>query len=101
MNNFTTKVPFSGRMALLAIILSVFAFVGQANANEFSPKEKAAIAKHHQIIEDQLAENDHALESTLQSEFDAQVEDSEQEFMQLACTAHGMDFDDTTGVCFE
>ncbi|WP_108945343.1 hypothetical protein [Shewanella halifaxensis] len=97
MNNFTTKVPFSGRMALLAIILSVFAFVGQANADEFSP----TIAKHHQIIEEQLAENDHALESTLQSEFDAQVEDSEQEFMQLACTAHGMDFDDTTGVCFE
>ncbi|MCK8045854.1 hypothetical protein MSG37_13270 [Shewanella sp. 1CM18E] len=101
MNYSTTKIAFSGRMALLAIILSAFAFVGQANAEEFTAKEKAAIAEHHQIIENQMAKTENELEATLQSEFDAQVKDSEQEFMQLACTAHGLDFDNSIGVCFE
>ncbi|MCL1146494.1 hypothetical protein AB4298_14115 [Shewanella sp. 10N.261.52.F9] len=100
-NSTITRIPFSGRMAIVALLVSTFVFIGQANAEEFTAKEKAAIAEHHEIIDRQLTKSEQSIESDLQSEFDQQIEESEQEFMQLACTAHGLEFDETTEVCFE
>ncbi|MGS0674940.1 hypothetical protein [Shewanella sp. 125m-1] len=96
-----TNIPFSGRMAFIAAILISFSFIGQAGAEEFTAKEKAAIAGHYEILDQHQAKSDQALESKLQSEFDEQVQESEQEFMELTCTAYGLDFDSETEVCYE
>ncbi|WP_299805529.1 hypothetical protein [uncultured Shewanella sp.] len=96
-----TKIPFSGRMAFIAALLMSFSFIGQANANEFTAKEKAAIAEHYEILAEHQAESDQVLESKLQAEFDEQMHDSEQEFMELACATHGLEFDSESTVCHE
>ncbi|ABZ78352.1 conserved hypothetical protein [Shewanella halifaxensis HAW-EB4] len=96
-----TNIPFSGRMAFIAVLLISFSFIGQANANEFTAKEKAAISEHYDILAEHQAESDQALESKLQAEFDEQVLDSEQEFMELTCATHGLDFDSEFEVCYE
>ncbi|GIU13710.1 MULTISPECIES: hypothetical protein [unclassified Shewanella] len=97
----TSKIPFSGRMAFIAALLMTFSFIGQANANEFTPKEQAAIAEHYEILADHQAESDQALESKMQAEFDEQMQDSEQEYMELACATHGLEFDSESTVCHE
>ncbi|GIU12344.1 MULTISPECIES: hypothetical protein [unclassified Shewanella] len=97
----TSKISFSGPMAFIAALLIAFSFIGQANAQEFTAKEKAAISEHYEILAEHQAESDQALESKLQAEFDEQVLDSEQEFMELTCASHGLDFDSEFEVCYE
>ncbi|GIU23657.1 hypothetical protein L2719_05120 [Shewanella schlegeliana] len=97
----TSKIPFSGRMAFIAALLMAFGFIGQASAQEFTDKERAAIDGHYEILAEHQAESDQALESKLQAEFDEQVLDSEQEFMELTCATHGLDFDSESEVCYE
>ncbi|GIU40951.1 hypothetical protein TUM4438_03410 [Shewanella sairae] len=102
MNYSTTRnLTFSGRMAIVALILSIFAFAGQVKADEFTAKEQAAIAKHQQILEEQIAQSEHKLEMQAEATFVEQVKESEQEFMALVCTAHGLDADRETGACYE
>ena len=96
-----TKLPFSGRLAFIAAILSSFSFIGQASANDFTPAEQAAVDGHFEILAEQQAQSDQELESKLQAEFDEQVSDSEEEFMELTCEAHGYDFDSEVSACTE
>jgi hypothetical protein len=99
-SNITT-LPFSGRMAFFAAMLFSFSFIGQANANDFTPAEQAAVDGHFEILAEQQAQSDIALDNKIQTEFDDQVSDSEEEFMELTCEAHGFDFDSEVSACVE
>ncbi|MCL1057165.1 hypothetical protein L2729_04055 [Shewanella gelidimarina] len=99
-SNITT-LPFSGRMAFFAAILFSFSFIGQANANDFTPAEQAAVDGHFEILAEQQAQSDTALENKIQTEFDDQVSDSEEEFMELTCEAHSFDFDSEVSACVD
>ena len=94
-----TKLPFSARLAFMAAIIFSFSFIGQANANDFTPAEQAAVDGHFEILAEQQALSDQELENKLQAEFDELVSDSEQEFIELTCEAHGYGFDSEMSAC--
>ncbi|QQX79685.1 hypothetical protein JK628_19575 [Shewanella sp. KX20019] len=101
-SNITT-LSFSGRMAFLATILFSFSFIGQANANDhdFTAAQQAAVDGHFEILAEQQAQSDQELSNKLQADFDDQVNDSEDEFMELNCEAYGYDFDSEVSACIE
>lgn len=99
-SNITT-LPFSGRMAFIAAILFSFSFIGQANANDFTTAQQAAIDGHFEILAEQQAQSDQELESKLQTEFDNQVSNSKEEFIELTCEVYGFDFDNEVSACVD
>ncbi|MCL1050102.1 hypothetical protein L2755_10750 [Shewanella abyssi] len=101
-SNMTT-LPFSGPMAFIAAIILSLSFITQANANDhdFTAAQQAAVDGHFEILADQQTQSDQELDSKLQADFDDQVNDSEEEFMQLTCEAYGYDFDSELSACIE
>lgn len=96
-----TKVMFSGKIALLAAVLIVTAFAGQATADELTPTEQAAVTQHFDILATQQHESDNSLIENQQHEFDVELSMAEDQFMDRACDERGMQYDNDAEVCYK
>ncbi|CAM3923765.1 MULTISPECIES: hypothetical protein [Shewanella] len=95
-----TRTRFSGKFALLASLILGFAFISGVNANELTDSERAAVAKHFQILDKQQEASDNQRLDSFQADLDNQLDKAEEAFMEDACAEHELQFDNDSQVCY-
>ncbi|QYJ86540.1 hypothetical protein K0I73_01940 [Shewanella mesophila] len=102
MSNSLTRarVIYSGKMALVAAMIFGSAISSQAQADELTPTQRAAIEQHDEILNHQQQASEQEIISSIQTNLDEQMEQAEEHFMETACAEHDRQYDNDTQVCY-
>lgn len=102
MNNSltATRTHFSGKMALVAAIIFGFAISSQAQANQLTPSEQAAVQKHFEILNLHQQASDNQIIDNIQADLDTKMDQAEVRFMKTACAEYDRQYDNDTQVCY-
>lgn len=97
----TTRVNFSGKMALIAAVIVAFAISTQVKANELTQSEQAAVQQHFEILDHHQQASEAQIIDDIQANLDQQMEQAETQFMETTCAEHDRQYDSETQVCYE
>lgn len=99
-----TMIPtttFSGKLAIIATLLFVFAISNQVAAAQLTTDDYEVIEQQSEMLLEQSTDSEDQLFLEQQDEFDLQLEQAEDEFMTDTCDDYGRDYDQESEVCIE
>lgn len=97
----TTRVNYSGKLALIAALIFGLAISSQVSAKPLSPEGKAAVEQHFERLAQQQEMSEEQLISGIETTLDAQIAQVEQRFMKETCAKHQRHYDRQSQSCYE
>lgn len=97
----TTRVNYSGKLALVAALIFGLAISSQVSAEPLSADGKAAVEQHFARLAQQQEMSDEQLIGDIETTLDTQITQFEQRFMKETCTKHQRHYDRQSQTCYE